>query len=75
MKHKVKIYKTMIQLRMIFSTIAFYYECYESGRKKGEGEWQVTLNQRDSLSFPDTCHACYKHSDKIALKSLVVVCF
>ena len=39
MKHNIKIYKTMIQLSMIFSTIAFYYECCKSERKNGEREW------------------------------------
>ena len=29
----------MIQLNMIFSTTAFYYECCKSERKKGENEW------------------------------------
>ena len=75
MKHNIKIYKAIIQLSIIFSTIAFYYECCKSGRKKGEREWQATLNQGDSPSFPGSCHVCYKHSGKKTLKSLVVVCF
>ena len=54
MKHNIKIHKTMIQLSIIFSTIAFYYECCKSGRKRGERE--ATLNQGDSPSFRDTCH-------------------
>ena len=47
MKHDIKIYKIRI-----FSTIAFYYECYKSGKKKGEGVgWEATLNQGQSLHF------------------------
>ena len=48
----------MIQLRMVFSTIAFYCECCKSGRKKGREEVgrEATLNQGESPSFPDTCH-------------------
>ena len=38
-KHNIKIYKTMIQLSMIFSIIAFYYECCKWGRKREESEW------------------------------------
>ena len=38
MKHNIKIYKTMIQLSMILSTIAFYYKCRKSEREKGERE-------------------------------------
>ena len=38
MKHNIKVYKTMIQLSIIFSTIAFYYECCKSGRKERERE-------------------------------------
>ena len=48
-----KIYKTMIQLSIIFSTIALYYYCSKSGIKKGLG-WEAILNQGDSPSFPDT---------------------
>ena len=51
MKHNIKIYKTMIQLSMISSTIAFYYEFCKSGRKKGVG-WEATLNQGDSPLIP-----------------------
>ena len=32
MKNKIEIYKTIIQLSMTFSPIAFYYECCKSGR-------------------------------------------
>ena len=54
MKHNIKNYKTMIQLSMIFSTIAFYYGCCKPGRKKGrEGVgWKATLNQGDSPLIP-----------------------
>ena len=43
---------------MIFSTIAFCYECCKSGRKKereGVG-WESTVNKGEFPSFPDTCH-------------------
>ena len=38
----------MIPTSIIFSTIALYYECCNSRRKKDEREWEVTLNQRES---------------------------
>ena len=75
MKHDIKIYKTMIQLSMILSTIAFYYECCKSGRKrggKGVG-WKATLNQGESSSFPGTCHVrCGVFFSKIKLISLSI---
>ena len=46
----------MIQLSIIFSKIAFYYECCKSEKKEREREREATLNQGDSPSFPDTCH-------------------
>ena len=46
---------------MIFSTIAYYWECCKLGRKKGEKEWEATLNLREFSSFPDTCHVCMRH--------------
>ena len=53
MKHNIKIYKTMIQSSMIFSTFAFYYECCKSGGKGREGVgWEATLNQGDSPLIP-----------------------
>ena len=55
MKHNIKIYTTVIQLSIIFSTIVFYYENCKSGRRKG-AEWEATLNQGDFLSFPYTYH-------------------
>ena len=55
MKHNIKIYTTVIQLSIIFSTIVFYYENCKSGRRKGV-EWEATLNQGDFLSFPYTYH-------------------
>ena len=57
MKHNIKIYKTMIQLSIIFSTIAFYYECCISGRKE-RVRWKATLDLGDSPSFSDPCHVC-----------------
>ena len=39
MKHNIKIYKTS----MIFITIAIYYECCKSGRKKGEWGGKLPL--------------------------------
>ena len=56
MECNIKIYKAMIQWSMLFSTIAFCYECCKPRRKKGERE--ATLNQGESPSFPDTCHVC-----------------
>ena len=53
MKHNIKIYTTVIQLSIIFSTIVFYYENCKSGRRKG-AEWEATLNQGDFFSFPYT---------------------
>ena len=41
----------MIQSSMIFCTIAFYYECCKSGRKKEESEWEATLNQGATWSL------------------------
>ena len=46
-----KIYKTLIQFSIIFSAVAFYYECCKSGRKKEERKgvgWEATLNQGES---------------------------
>ena len=51
MTHNIKIHGTMIPMSIIFSTIAFYYECCKSGRKKGV-LWEATLNQGESPSFP-----------------------
>ena len=48
----------MIQLSMIFSAIAFYYECYKSERKKASGMGGNSKSGRDSPSFPDTYLLC-----------------
>ena len=55
----------MSQLRMVFSTIAFYCECCKSGRKRGEREWKATLNQGESphsltlvMYVPVVCAVC-----------------
>ena len=57
MKRNIKIYKIMIQLSMTFSTIAFYYKCCKSGRKKRDKvRWEATLNQGRCSLFLDTCH-------------------
>ena len=55
-KHSIEIYKTVIQLSVIFSTIAFYYAVSQGGKRREGMEWEATLNQGDSPSFPDTCH-------------------
>ena len=62
MKHTIKIYKTMIQIRVIFCTIAFYPKCCncKPEKKIREREWEVTLNQVDSPSFPVTCYVWIK---------------
>ena len=48
----------MIQLSIIFITIAFYYECCETERERRERGSGVGGN---SKSFPDTCHEGFEH--------------
>ena len=67
MKHNINVYKTIIPISIIFITIAFYYECYKSGRNKEERRWETTLKQGESphsltiVMYGTTCiveHAC-----------------
>ena len=51
----------MSQLNVIFSIIAFYYECVNRRGKKKEVGWGTTLNQGVSHPFPETCHVCVHH--------------
>ena len=44
MKHEI--YGAMILLRVVFSTIVFYYECCKSRRERVL--WETTLNQGES---------------------------
>ena len=55
MKHNIKIYKTMIQLSMIF-----IMNTLKSGRKEREREIRVGGNCKSGKipSFSDTCHVC-----------------
>ena len=55
-KTNIKIYKTMIQLSMIFSAIGFYYECCKSGRKERERGVGGNFKSGKIPSFPGTCH-------------------
>ena len=63
MKHIIiKIYKTMIQLSMIFSTIDYYMNALNHQGEKREGvRWEKTLNQAESPSLPNTCYVCGQH--------------
>ena len=44
------------------------------GRKR-EREWEATLNQGDSPSFPDTCHVCQKIPKSIKQPACLAKCF
>ena len=50
----------MIQLSMIFSTIAFYYECCKSGRKRQRGSGLGGLFK--SGRFSNTCYVCFNYA-------------
>ena len=54
MKHNIKIYKTMIQLCIVFNTIFFIMKAMNQRgkRKREEVGWEATLNQGDFLLIP-----------------------
>ena len=74
----------MIPISIIFSTIAFYYECCKSGRKRERGSG-VGVNSKSGKipSFPDTRHVwvsffyvyCLSNFCKTELSFAMAQCF
>ena len=79
----------MIQLSIIFGTIAFYYEFCKSGSKKERGSGDVGGNSKSGKIplIPDTCHVwirphssdyCFSHAMsfiKQEISSALQTCF